>query len=108
MTFEEYTKEALALAHYDKTSNVIYPIAGLASESGEALDEVKKALRDGIPLILSDKRRDNIFLELGDVLWYWVASCRDLGFDPYLVMQANIDKLQKRYSNYTSDKDYTS
>ena len=38
----------------------------------------------------------NIKLELGDVLWYINAMCRDLGLTLEEVAQANIEKLSSR------------
>ena len=51
---------------------------GIASEGGEFAEIVKKCIFQGKPLdsetIFHAKR------ELGDIMWYWVNSCRALGF----------------------------
>jgi NTP pyrophosphatase (non-canonical NTP hydrolase) len=34
---------------------------------------------------------------LGDILWYWISSCRALNLDPNDVIAENVKKLQERY-----------
>lgn len=35
--------------------------------------------------------------ELGDVIWYWINACRALDYNPWDVIDENVNKLQKRY-----------
>ena len=35
--------------------------------------------------------------ELGDIMWYWINSCRALGLDPNEVIKENVFKLESRY-----------
>ena len=68
---------------------------GLASESGEFVEIVKKMFLQGKP---ADK--ENIFhmkRELGDVMWYWVTACMALGLNPVDVIKENQEKLEARY-----------
>lgn len=68
---------------------------GLASESGEFNEIIKKILFQGKPL-----NEDNIMhmkKELGDCIWYWINACRALNLDPNDVIQENIKKLESRY-----------
>lgn len=65
---------------------------GLAGESGEFADEVKKHLFHGHPL-----DRERLQKELGDVLWYVASGCLALGVTLEEVAQANVDKLRARY-----------
>ncbi len=68
---------------------------GLSSETGEFNEIVKKVCFQGKPL-----NEENLYhakRELGDVLWYWTASCLALGFDPEDVMAENRLKLSKRF-----------
>jgi NTP pyrophosphatase (non-canonical NTP hydrolase) len=65
---------------------------GLAGESGEACDLVKKHLFHGHHL-----DRDKIKKELGDVLWYIATMAHTLGMRLEDVAQANVDKLRARY-----------
>ena len=68
---------------------------GMASEGGEFSEIVKKCIFQGKPLdnetIFHAKR------ELGDIMWYWVNSCRALDLDPNDVMAENVEKLKSRY-----------
>lgn len=68
---------------------------GLNSESGEMIEIVKKILFQGKPL-----NEENVFhmkRELGDIMWYWINSCRALGLDPNDVIAENVRKLEARY-----------
>jgi NTP pyrophosphatase (non-canonical NTP hydrolase) len=68
---------------------------GIASEGGEFAEIVKKCIFQGKPLdnetIFHAKR------ELGDIMWYWINSCRALDLDPNDVMAENVEKLKSRY-----------
>jgi len=35
--------------------------------------------------------------ELGDIMWYWINSCRALNLDPNEVISENVNKLEARY-----------
>lgn len=65
---------------------------GLAGESGEVVDLLKKHLFHG-----KDLDREKLLLELGDVRWYMEALCVAAGFTMDQVEAANVDKLRKRY-----------
>ena len=68
---------------------------GIASEGGEFAEIVKKCIFQGKPL-----DEDTIFhakRELGDIMWYWITSCRALGLDPNEVIAENVKKLESRY-----------
>lgn len=68
---------------------------GLASESGEFNEIVKKMLFQGKPV-----NEENIFhlkREMGDIVWYWMQACLALNLDPYEVIEENIKKLESRY-----------
>ena len=78
---------------------------GMASEGGEFSEIVKKCVFQGKPLdsetIFHCKR------ELGDIMWYWVNSCRALGLDPNDVMAENVEKLKARYPGGEFDVYYS-
>jgi NTP pyrophosphatase (non-canonical NTP hydrolase) len=86
------------LQDLDKNVNVSLLVTGslgLSSETGEFNEIVKKILFQGKPL-----NQENIYhmkRELGDILWYWVNSCRALGISPTEVMIENVEKLKNRY-----------
>ena len=89
-----------SLDNIQKTSKVDVPRLltgglGLASESGEFVEIVKKMFLQGKP---ADE--DNIFhmkRELGDIMWYWVTACMALGLNPVEVIKENQEKLEARY-----------
>jgi NTP pyrophosphatase (non-canonical NTP hydrolase) len=68
---------------------------GLASETGEFNEIIKKCLFQGKPL--NDETLVHMKKELGDVIWYWMQACHALDVDPYDVISTNIDKLKSRY-----------
>lgn len=68
---------------------------GLAGESGEFNDIVKKVLFQGKQL--DDATKAHLMKELGDVIFYWVTACRALNIDPNEVVAANHAKLSARY-----------
>ena len=68
---------------------------GLASETGEFSEIVKKCIFQGKPL--DNETKFHCKRELGDIMWYWVYSCRALGLDPNEVMAENVEKLKARY-----------
>lgn len=68
---------------------------GLSSEGGEFAEIVKKALFQGKPLDADTQY--HLKRELGDIIWYWINSCRALGLDPNEVIKENVFKLESRY-----------
>ena len=78
---------------------------GINSEGGEIMEIVKK-------LIFQGKKWDDETIfhakrELGDIMWYWINSCRALGLDPNEVIAENINKLKKRYPGGEFDAYYS-
>lgn len=71
-----------------------YLALGLAGETGEAVDVIKKALRNGGNL--SHGMAATLESELGDVLWYWARLVDAAGLSVLDVMEANIVKLRER------------
>jgi Predicted pyrophosphatase len=95
MDFNEYQKKAVTTAIYHQAHKVTYPALGLGNEAGEVLGKVKKVLRDNDGLF-TDDQVSKIADEVGDVLWYMAALCRDLGVNLEDVAQKNLDKLEDR------------
>lgn len=96
MNFEEYQRESRKTAHYPNAGkNFIFPTLGLAGESGEVAEKIKKVIRDKEEKI-DEKTRKEIQKELGDVLWYisQIASELDLSLEE--VAGENIEKLSSR------------
>jgi len=78
---------------------------GIASEGGEFAEIVKKCIFQGKPMdnetVFHCKR------ELGDIMWYWINSCRALGLDPNEVVAENVNKLKARYPGGEFDVYYS-
>lgn len=94
MTINEYQQLAMRTLNpeLDKKDVLINGVMGLCGESGEAIDIVKKWLAQGHGL---DK--DKIAKELGDIAWYLAETAWALEIPLEEILQANIDKLAKRY-----------
>lgn len=95
MTFTEYQNNASKTAIYKQSLRILYPALKISGEAGEVSEKVGKSLRDDISWESNDFKKD-IALELGDVLWYIAAICRDLGISMDAVAQMNLDKLSDR------------
>ena len=96
MNFEEYQKKSRATVIYPEAGhNFIYPTLGLAGESGEVAEKVKKALRDNQGVI-DEKRREDIKNELGDVLWYLTQIATELNLSLEEIARSNLQKLSSR------------
>jgi hypothetical protein len=78
---------------------------GLASEGGEFNEIVKKMLFQGKPY--DEGNRFHMKRELGDIGWYWVNSCRALGYEPNEVLLENVSKLESRYPGGKFDAHYS-
>ena len=96
MELNHYQRESRKTALYpDVGSNAIYPTLGLVGEAGEVADKVKKILRDKKGLF-DEKSKDEIKLELGDVLWYISQLASELGYELDDVANSNLKKLKSR------------
>lgn len=96
MTINEYQNECLRTESGMSVSfpRILQGLMGLAGESGEALDILKKALFQGHGM-----DREHLAKELGDVAWYLAVSADAIGYDLETVFKMNIEKLRERYPN---------
>jgi len=78
---------------------------GIASEGGEFSEIVKKCIFQGKPM--DDETKFHAKRELGDIMWYWINSCRALGLDPNEVVAENVNKLKARYPGGEFDVYYS-
>lgn len=67
---------------------------GLAGETGEIMEQIKHGIFHQKGLNVQHLKK-----ELGDCLWYISAICTKLNLTLSEVMEANIEKLKKRYPN---------
>ncbi|AVK60592.1 nucleotide pyrophosphohydrolase [Lactobacillus sp. CBA3605] len=98
MDFNDY--QALANRTLYGNEQVLTNLSlGLASETGQVVDLVKKYTFHGKSL-----NKDQLTKQMGDVLWYLsqVAEWADIPFDD--VAQQNIAKLNQKYPNGKAPK----
>ena len=94
MTINEYQQLAMTTLNpeLNKKDVLINGVMGLCGESGEAIDIVKKWLAQG-----HDLDTQKLAKELGDIAWYLAETAYALDIPLEEILQANIDKLKKRY-----------
>lgn len=80
-------------------AHLMHMAIGIAGESGELLDAIKKAVIYGKTL-----DRENAIEELGDLEFYMGGLRFALDIDRDEVIEHNIAKLEKRYATGYSDK----
>lgn len=94
MTMNEYQELAQRTSRKDISpdDHLFNGILGLAGETGECSDLVKKCFfQDGRDI------RESLFDEISDVLWYVAEVISAMGWKMEDVAQHNIDKLRRRY-----------
>ena len=94
MTVNDYQRQAMRTLNpaLGKKDVLINSVMGLCGEAGEAIDIVKKWLAQGHTL---DK--EHLAKELGDIAWYLAEAATALDLSLGDILQANLDKLEKRY-----------
>ncbi len=100
MTFKEYQEQAIHTLLYPGSGDImglLYVVLGINGEAGEMAEKVKKILRDSNGQV-SEEKRQQLILELGDVLWYAAATAYELGTTLEEVAQRNVDKLSSRHT----------
>jgi NTP pyrophosphatase (non-canonical NTP hydrolase) len=102
MDANEYQRLASRTFNTDQTMDEMLTngALGLAGESGEVADVIKKYLFHGHALDTAKVQK-----ELGDLLWYVAQVSWALDFNLSDAMQANIDKLWERYPNGFNHQD---
>jgi len=75
----------------EKLINFVF---GLAGETGEAIDLLKKIIFHEHDL---NDNRDKLAIELGDCLWYIAGIATTAGIDLTEIATRNIEKLRRRY-----------
>ena len=70
---------------------------GIAGESGEVVDILKKVLHTG--KVYDEGTKTQLKSEIGDLLFYIYALCDVCNFSLVHIMAMNRDKLELRYPN---------
>jgi NTP pyrophosphatase (non-canonical NTP hydrolase) len=102
MEFKEYQRLAWRTASYPRAGQgsqgsiepLMYPLLGIAGESGEICEKVKKAWRNNG--YLTDEMLEGVRKEIGDVFWYLAALSTELHMSLDEIAQENIEKLADR------------
>ena len=96
MTFEEYIEKCKRTYAWQGCKDIeVYMLCmGLAGETGEVIDYLKKVGFQGHTLDI-----EKLKSELGDLMWYFAMLCNFFNIKFEDVLNANIEKLQKRYPN---------
>lgn len=93
-SFAAYQVAAARTVNVELTESerLLQALLGLAGETGEVVDYMKKVLYHGHAL---DKEK--LSDELGDVLWYIAELASAMGLDLDRVARQNVEKLKARY-----------
>lgn len=89
--FHEFSR-ILPAKNIQEANDILHAIIGIATEAGELLDPVKKAMFYGKPL-----DRSNLDEEVGDLLWYIAVYAEARGTTIEKLAQKNYNKLRFRY-----------
>jgi len=105
---DTYQDNAIEYAFYEGTT---YPVLGLVGEAGEIAEKWKKLIRDqDMPAghevrpddpYMDDELREDIILELGDLLFYIANLADDLDYSLAEVAEMNLKKLEGRLKRGT-------
>ena len=94
--FDLYQDAAEDTAVYpDQGNNIYYPTLGLAGETGEICEKIKKIMRDNGGEV-TQEQKEGLVKELGDVLWYLATLATELNVSLASVAEHNLEKLQDR------------
>ena len=100
---------AMAISKLEETgvnvSLLLTGAVGISAEGGEFMEIVKKCIFQGKPL--TEETQFHAKRELGDIMWYWINSCRALNIDPNDVIAENVRKLESRYPGGSFDAYYS-
>jgi NTP pyrophosphatase (non-canonical NTP hydrolase) len=99
-TLDGYQRDAMTYAVGDQTATLLYGACGLAGETGEVCDKIKKIVRDDAGVV-SPEKLEALKLELGDCLWYLARIAQILGLPLARVADANLMKLLDRHQRNT-------
>ena len=102
MDANEYQYRALrtCIELYDTKTALVYGALGLAGESGEVAEIIKKWAFHGHLF-----NKQELEKELGDVAWYLAIAAHKAGLSLNEVLEHNLEKLEKRYPDgYSSER----
>tara|TARA_B100000900_G_C20600730_1_gene725477 strand:+ start:1720 stop:2118 length:399 start_codon:yes stop_codon:yes gene_type:complete len=111
VTSDESKNSQALEARMDKLRQVVHvpkmltAAIGLASETGELNEIVKKCMFQGKPM--DEDTKYHMARELGDIIWYWIQACESINYDPNKIIEMNVEKLKARYPGGEFDVHYS-
>lgn len=93
--FNDYEMRIVKYDMYPESQKPLIYFLGLAGESGELCEKMKKIVRDGGTL----ERNEAVAKEIGDVLWYITRIASQSGYSIAEIADMNLSKLQSRFDN---------
>lgn len=104
MNFNEYQNiviqfdtARLAIDEKARYDGYMEKVLGLAGETGEVVEKIKKHLRDKDNVFyLTTEELEELGKELGDVLWYISAIAEYNGMSLQYIADKNLEKLEDR------------
>lgn len=100
MEFGEYQKKSRITAIYANAGdNFVYPSLGLAGETGEVIEKVKKLMRNDLVTSaseVSDEKKEELAKEMGDVVWYLAQLATEFNLSLDEIAEKNLEKLLSR------------
>jgi len=96
-----YNYEELKYRSAEHSHELIYNIMGLSGEAGEALEKIKKAIRNSnmdkaYDHLIEHSKITDIALELGDALFYIARAANLMGYTLQEIAKLNQTKLKDR------------
>ncbi len=100
MQFADYqTKSRATAVYFDADQNFIYPTLGLAGETGEVVEKIKKLMRNDLVKSAAEiepEKLAELKKEMGDVLWYLAQLATELNLSFDEIAEENLAKLLSR------------
>lgn len=89
--YQKLTNRAIP-THDNQKDAILHWCIGLSEEVGETLSVVKHHYYGG-----EDLSREDLVKEIGDILWYAAALCREANINMEAVAKLNVQKLMHRF-----------
>lgn len=89
------------------SEELVYNSLGLAGEAGEAVEKIKKLIRDNsmselwTTIMSNEDKRHDLALELGDILYYLSRIANLTGYKLNEIAKLHVQKLQGRIERGT-------
>lgn len=90
-TYSDFVRKLMADTG-NNTLDMVHAALGIAGESGEIVDIVKKRFAYGKTI-----DQEHLIEEIGDLLFYVQALCNFIGVPPEIIVKRNMEKLSARF-----------